>query len=637
MTQTSMLSQHHDLDTYVRELADPDSFPVLRSRSAPVDVTSLGTPDRSRPVADLRVVCVSASPVARVAEALAARFGGTVIALPAGGLGEHLVLDDQAAHVLVIALADEVSVDDALAVVDRVNAYRDRPGGRVPRLGFLTAGDLDQLSWLILKNLASGHREPASRKHVFLSPFPNGPLLSAGALVLSGAQVTRESVHQAVVAGSATFLSITSSGREHAVLLNDTVLCGSDHESRRQWLELGTGGGAPHCAFEGTCFLPGVSLDDVIEARSVRAEVVFTNSCLSWRPHSGRAPRQFLLTNALSSGYAAAAIGPMFPSHTTDWATETFHRLCDAGVPLGEVVAALNGRARETGTELPYFALLGFPWLVAGGVAPADEATLRRWEADAARSAEPDVAPAATAPASGSGTAATPQQLLRSLLDLGLNSTALETCVAELEARSVPDPDLLARAQMAAAAELIDYTSATYSGFDSIWEPVLATRTHASRTPCPYCDATVEELVGTSPDRPWTSRTAAFCHRCSHVWDAPADPQLQVPLIDIPEVWHRGEDVRGTVRLRPGADGWRTDRLTVGWFLHGQYFQGVDVPDPGEVRVTPGSTDDVLLSAQMHVNNDAFPYHQHFCRVIVIASGAVHLGGRAFAIVPEER
>ncbi|MFE0348873.1 hypothetical protein [Streptomyces griseoluteus] len=634
MTQLSMLPQDQDLETYVRELADPDVLPMLRGTSSYHDASSLGTPARSRPVAELRVVCVTGSPAAPIAEALAIRFGGTVVTVPADRPGDHFVLDDQTTHVLLVALADEVSVDDALAVVDQVNACRDRPDGRVPRLGFLTAGDLDQLSWLIAKNLTSGHRPPTTRKHVLLTPFAAAPLTGADALVLAGAQVTRQSVHQAVVADSATFLSITSSGREHAALLNDTVLCGSDHESRRQWHELGEGG-APHCAFEGTCFLPGISLDDVIEARSVRAEVVFTNSCLSWRPHVGSAPRQFLLTNALSSGYAAAAIGPMFPSHTTDWATETFHRLCDAGVPLGDVVATLNQFAADTEEELPYFALLGFPWLVAGGVAPADDAVLKQGEAGSSRSTGPDVAPTATNPASEHDTAATPQQLLRGLLDLGLSSTALETCVAELEALSAPDPEVLARAQLAAAAELIDYTAATYSGFDSIWEPALTTRVHASKTPCPYCGATVEELVGNSPGKPWSSRTAAFCYRCSHVWDAPADAQLHVPLLDIPEVWCRGDDVHGTVRLRPGTTGWRTDRLTVGWFLHGQYFQGVDVPDPEEVRVTPGSTDEVILSTQMHVNDDAFPYHQHFCRVIVIASGAVHLGGRRFAIVPK--
>lgn len=595
-----------DLREYCEALSDPWCIPLLQTAQSP---SRMPLPEPAAPsggVAGLLVVSPEDSQAQCVANSLAERLGGERAVIEPGK-----ALDTSGyRQVVVLALAGELNVSMVIGLVD---ATRTADG-----LGFVTAGDLGSLSWMLAKGLTLADRPPPDEAHVMLAPFTPTSESGLEALTLSGAEVTRQSVVKAVVDTRCAFLSLTTAGREHAAILNDTVLCGSDPEERARWRERG-GGPAPHCAFTGDCFISGVSAADVITAESLRADIVFLNSCLSWRPHAGLAPREFLLVNGLSRGEAAGVIGTVFPSHATDWAVTTFHRAGDSGVPLGKIVSMLNERAGSTAQEMPYFVLLGLPWITNSvSKGPSYESVHEAVEV------RPGVVGEVQAP---------PAVYLRALLDMGFSSSGLRAAVKSLEQQQ-GRPDLLRRAEEEAVAELIDYSSATHSGFDAIWDASLETVVRASEKCCCYCGSVVSEVLGSHPRIPALGRVSGLCPICGPVWDLPVRSRLAVPELELPAIWQGGERVRVKTRLRPGAGGWPVESVVVGLFIHGMYFQGIDGASTEVVKVGLGGVKEISLAWDLDVREDAFAHHQQFARVVVVADGVIHLGGRRFAVVP---
>ena len=594
---------------YLADLANPAIVPVLDSDTYNL-VAGLFAPVAPSPEVPGLVVAVGADSKSRpVAQALATRLGGRVTSLP--------LTDDVASsaeHVLVVGLSGDLTVEDVVATVDVAAASSPSPG-----LGFATGLDLGHLSWLLAKGIASQGRVAPTRQHVALTPFTDVPALSVPFLGLSGPRVNRVAVRAAVVEDSVRFLSVTSSGREHGILLGDTVLCGSDPAARRRGASAGIP--APPCAHAPTCFIDGITVDTVIEARTVRAEVVLTNSCLSWRPVSGVAPADFLLTTGLSSGEAAAVIGAVFPSHAAPWTVETFHRLGDEGVPLGRIVGELNRLAAETLEEMRYFVLQGLPWLVPGRAEPGKVR------------AEPRPAVGVEAVAAAVDPMPTPAQNLDTLRSLGIAGPVSDAAATDT-AGTEDSESLLAEAGLAAAGEIMDFCSVTYSGYYAMWEPEATTSVAVSATPCPYCGSIVSDMLGGHPDQPWRDRQAGVCWRCGPVWDMPQRPVLRLPLLDIPPRWPTGS--RTTLRgvVSPGPAGWPANRVVTGWVVQGQVHIGIDLPGAGQVHeVTKGGLDELVCTVVADIPEDASTYQQDFCQFVVVSGGAVHLGGRGFALI----
>ncbi|MFE2109846.1 hypothetical protein ACFXAF_28830 [Kitasatospora sp. NPDC059463] len=646
MTADGPFSAHERLPDYLEALRDPDRIPLLGTaadRLGELRDLSPGRPAGAppAPAGGVLVLVPPGSAAAPVGAALAARVGGAFVAGPPGAVSAVAGAPE---HVVLAALADELSLELVLETLDATAALR-RAGRGTAALGVLLGRDLDELSWLVAKGLGCALREPPARSQLCIAPWGGRePAEPSGTRWVVGEDV-RAGVVAPLLAERHRLVSFATAGREHALVLRDTVVCGA-----------GTGpagpvppAGAPGCAFSGQCFRAGVSAADVIPARGIRADAVLANSCMAWRPGHGLVAADYQLTNAFLGGIAAAFIGAVHQMVPDVRLNRLAHRAAAAGATVGQLGVLLNRQA--AGREVPHHLLLGLPW-----VAPFPEAGPVGLDRLLPLLAEPEQ----DGGDGGDGVRARLRQAgraVRGLRDLPLTGFLPAAGVDELDARlgavvagfrrgtasgaegaadGAPVEELLALvadAEFDVALDLFDFAQVSESPPNEVWEDILETTAVPGGGPCPYCGGPTAVVTGRHPAHPRIEREVLACHRCGPVLDLPAGSPIRMITIDCPAVWPRPGtvDVELVITTAPGAE-IRTAVALVQAARAGAH--GLTGPEPQRLRLRPGGP--TRLRAGIEVAEHAFAHHEHMLRGFVVADGQVHCAARPVAVRPRE-
>jgi hypothetical protein len=371
-----------DVDTFIRRLADwrPDGPVPLTDpdSTAAKALRSLTGRHPTRIVPDLDGVLVAAprgSACGPVAAALATALGGRYEQYDAPSDVARAAQRAHARWVVVAALAEETGEGDVTALHDALWEPA-RNGEFQGHLGFLVGGTVHDVCWQITKGLAMPLRKPPREEHVRLWPgvsgvphrFGTGPLLVRD-------HATAQNVRPLLTDGHVGVLSLIAHGRDDVIHLHDTVICkGPD----RLPGPLDDTRHLPVCAYTGRCFRGDVDPAQVLRAEDLTVDVVFVNACMTWRVADGLFPHEYLLPHAFLGGVTAAYVGVPNLVNGTAKLNDMFHHACASGRSVGEAVSLVNDHLRRERTDLPYFTVLGLPWVspatsgAGQGTAPAD-------------------------------------------------------------------------------------------------------------------------------------------------------------------------------------------------------------------------------------------------------------------------
>jgi hypothetical protein len=637
---------HTELDGYLQDLRNPKLVPLLGDAGgrlaelAELLDTRLAN-GRQDPVGEVVVLVPPGSAAAPVGAALAERVGGTFAEcapadLPAGAAS--------AQHVVLAALADELSLEMVLNALDMTAKLR-RDGRGEAALGVVLGRSLDELSWLIAKGLGYRPRVSPERAQLCIAPMgerggndQDGADLSGTRWVV-GAD-TRAEILAPLLARHYGLVSFAAAGREHAIILADTVVCGAGTDSGGR-VEAVVG--APSCAFSGACFREGVGTADVILAREIRADVVYANSCMSWRPGHGLVAADYQLTYAFQRGIVAAFIGAVHQMVPDVRLNRLAHRAAAAGASAGQLGILLNRQAASR--ETPNYVVLGIPWVVpvpAEGPVPLSRLVPLTDE------------PGTTADNAVRDCLRRVGRAIQALRDLPLtgllpadNLPELDAQVSAVVALLKGDPSVihadpeahsvehllaaLADAEFGVALDFHDFWQLGETALNEIWEDFLETSAVPGTGRCPYCSGPVANVTGRHPAYPSLSRQVCVCHICGPLLDLPGRSPIEAITIDCSPVWLSPSTVDVTVTVTPAPDS-GSDMVAVAVQVARAAARGLLAPLPQRLRLMPGRS--TSLRAEIEVGEDAFAHHEHFVRAVVVAGGQVHAAGRPVAVRP---
>ncbi|MFJ5294445.1 hypothetical protein [Streptomyces sp. NPDC088348] len=652
MEQTDPFVVHTAADSYTHDLRDPALVPMLGVDDSRLAALTglMGTPARRKDpdVSGTLVVAPAGSAATVVGQALADRVRGSFVTLSTGGLGRILDTRLEATQVVFVALHDEIDLDVVTESLEAVSAYRH--DGRHATIGFVTGPDLPELSWLLAKGLSCHLRKPPEQSRLTVVPWLSQDAAvsripaSDGADVapqwVVGDRVSRAVLEPMLSERYTGLVSFASAGREHALILRDTVICG-EHAGHRG--PAAHGAAVPSCAFSDRCFRDGVRAQDVIKAARVQADIVFANSCMAWRPGTGLVAAEYQLAGAFQHGIPAAYIGAihqMLPNLAINDLVGT----AAAGTDAGRTCAAINDHLRDTGRELPYFAVLGLPWVTAGGgsepcttqAGPSADAH------DGVRDVKPQLlqlgrtvralrefGPTGFMPPDGIVTMeAEILELARTLKTTTLGEDPVEKVHGPLRRLS----SLIADAELSAVADFHEFGKMSHSALNEMWEGVLDPRVRPIDAACPYCTGRLAELVARHPVYEQVGRRALVCNVCGQIADSPLDPVIGEVLIECLSAWKRPGTVTVDVLITPAAR--VSQEIIAAGAIHtsGAADFGMEFPDARRIAIRPGSPTRMRVNATLSA--EAFTHHEHFVRFVAVVEGLVHHASRPVAVVP---
>ncbi|SOB79519.1 hypothetical protein SAMN06272789_0472 [Streptomyces sp. 1331.2] len=643
---------HPDQAGYLDALRDPGLIPVLGELGGfggfgdgLAELAELSSPTgRLTPPAltgGVLVLTPPGSAAAPLGAALAERVGGTFAACAPRELP---ALDAAADHVVLAALSDELSLDLLLETLDATAGLR-RAGRGEAALGVLSGRSLEELSRLLAKGLGAALRPPPDHPQLCVAPW-GGPQRAEvpGLHWVTGADTRAEVLAPLLTGRRHGLVSFAVAGREHGLVLADTVVCGATADRTPGPGQGPVPDGAPSCAFTGKCFRPGVAAAEVIPARAIRADVVLANSCTSWRPGDGLVAAEYRLTEAFARGGAAAFIGAVHRMVPDVRLNRLAHRAAAAGATVGQLGVLLNRQAGDR--EVPYHLVLGLPWVVpvpgAGPARLADLATLLD-----RRDTAGETAARAGLRRAGRAIRALRELPLAGLLpaeglpeldaQVGAAVAALKGDPSVLRTDAEGDPverllELVAEAEYGVALDLHDFGQVSESPLNEVWEDFLETTAVPGGERCPYCAGPTATVTGRHPAYPELRREVWACHRCGPVLDLPAGAPVRGIGLDCPPLWPSPGtvEVEVTVTAADGAGEGLPAAVLVQ--VAKAAAHGLVVPEPQRVLLVPGSP--VRVRAEVEVGEHAFAHHEHAVRAIVVAGGQVHGASRPVAVRP---
>ncbi|MEU7206538.1 hypothetical protein [Streptomyces sp. NPDC045470] len=648
MEQTTPFVVHTAAEAYTRDLRDPTLVPMLGiddNRHASL-ASLMGAPaERKDPdVSGTLVVAPAGSTTTPVGRALADRVDGSFVTLSTGGLGRMLDARLEATQVVVMALHDEIDLDVVTDLLEATNTYR-HDGGHAT-IGFVIGPNLPELSWLLAKGLSCHLRKlpdrsqltvvPWLRQHAAASRIPASDGVDAAPEWVIGDRASRAVLEPMLSERHTGLVSFASAGREHALILNDTVICG-DHAGHRG--PTAHGAVAPSCAFTNRCFRDGVRARDVIKAAHVQADVVFANSCMTWRPGTGLVAAEYQLTGAFQYGIPAAYIGAVHQMLPNLMINDLVGTAAAAGTDAGRTCAAVNDHLRDTGRELPYFAVLGLPWVTAGGGTEPPSTTDAH---DGVRDVKPQLLQLGRAVRAlhefGPTGFMPPEGLVAMEADiLELARTLKRTALGADSAEKVLGPlrrlgSLIADAELSAVTDFHEFGKMSHSALNEMWEPILDTRVRPIDDACPYCTGRLAELVGRHPVYEQVGRRALVCNVCGPIADSPLDPVIDEVRIECSSIWERPGTITVDVLMTPTASASKEVIAAGAVHTSGAANFGIEFPDAQWIAIRPGSPARTRVNATLSA--EAFTHHEHFVRFVAVAEGRVHYASRPVAVAP---
>lgn len=375
-----LFALHADMRSYAAALShgtDEDPTPVLGSHTharALVEAMSdqAAGPRPVTPLRDVLVLTPRHSAVAPLARALADRVTGCVEEFDGQQEAAEILRRHPAAQwVVLCALTTEVSDRAVVSLQDEIwNLVRaDQFRGH---LGVLIGATPEQVAWLLGKGLALRHRRTPQRRHVRIWPaFDSLPVRHGPGEWILRSEATADLMTPLLRNEHSGIVSFVAHGRDDVIHLHDTVICAKgpaavarDAGDLRAHL--------PVCAYTGRCFRDEIPPEKILRADSVLVDMVFVNACMGWRIADGLFPADYLLPSGFAGGTAAAYVAAPNLVNGIAALNDMFHIALAAGASAGEATSVVNDHLRYSRLDLPYFTLLGLPWLLALDAGPQE-------------------------------------------------------------------------------------------------------------------------------------------------------------------------------------------------------------------------------------------------------------------------
>jgi hypothetical protein len=696
MAEFSAFQFHSQPDAYVaalRTYRPGGAVPVLGPRLQAHDaVAALSTAEPTRPVAPPGAVLVSwpaGSKTAEAAQALADSVAG--IAREHGSPADVGELSGNAEYVLLVALAEEIGERQILAIHDSLWKHRGSSAGG--HLGFLVAADLADLSWLIAKGLALPHRVRPDESHLRIWPVvQKAPRrYGTGRWILQG-DCKASTIRPALLDTYTSAVSVLAHGRDDVIHFNDTVICPVG--ARRLGPGTSAATHAPVCAFTGHCYRPEVANEDIVLSGHIRADVVFANSCMGMRVGDGLFPAEYLMPEGFIRGIAAAYLSTGQVISGQVKLNDIFHSALAAGCTLGQVATLLNDHLRHERVDLPYYSLVGLPWLQVGGgeheqepwrdylfADGGDQESGGSVRASAVALAAEEAARTATHVVylSGRGSAIVPGHVRETLnprlvADLQGELHAMGRAMTNLEdvpftglkysrqgnmlvnvrdqvtslasslrhAVLLGDVDRIRRriAAIAIGVERAELTLAealfergqSLLHYNDVWGETLQTSSPVlTGTECAYCGRLLVRQRATHPIIGRIEREAVICPRCGMIRDTDAHSPVAEMSIDTPELWYRGSPSTVRLTFRVRGSGARRAKFAAGLFMAQAIKNAMSFPPPRMVEVA--GDEPAVLQTEVVVPAEA-RMHQEYVRGLVVAEGTIAFVARPVWVRP---
>lgn len=664
--------------------------PVLGDPGEPHEaVADISTAAMSRPVdqhGDVLVAWRTGSKAAEVGAALATCVGGSGVELTdPGDIGPA---SGDARYIVYIGLAEEIDERSLIRVHDSLWEHRSR--GEGGHLGLVVGEDLDDLSWLIAKGLALPHRIRPAEEHVRIWPAVQKTprRYGAGTWVLQE-EARAERIRPLLLDSYTAAVSVIAHGRDDVVHFNDTVICpiGPIQIDVRS----AAASHAPVCAFTGHCYRPEVSTEDVIKSGRIVADAVFTNSCMGMRVNEGLYPSDYLLPHGFVRGIAAAYLSTGQVINGLLKLNDVFHTACATGRSLGEAATLINDHLRYERVDLPYYSLLGLPWLtvaeagddnpwqdylVVEGKDRADSGGIRAaavaLAAEEARGSSAhviQVSPRGAAVLKGAVTEQLDEEqvpaLKASLQAMGRAMTSLEDVpftglkysrqgnmlvnvrdqvasvaaslhgaaltgdVARIRRRISAIATGVERAELTLAEAVFERGVQSFQHYNDIWGETL--ELHApvlTDEECPYCERLLVQQGATHPIIERIGRDARVCPRCGMIRDADSRSPVSDMVVETAELWHVGESPTIRLRFRVAGD---ATKVAAGVFMANAAKNGMAFPPPKFVDLDAQGWGE--LAVRIDVPEEARK-HQEYVRGLVVAEGTIALMTRPVWVRP---
>jgi hypothetical protein len=636
-----------------------------------------------------RVVVASlpGSGVADIAAALADSVGGRYVQVE--GLAKIGPVCADADHVALVALAGEVSERELAEAHDSL--WQSSGPGQGGHFGLVTGESRADVAWLIAKGATLARRsrpgEPSLRVWSALQSLEQHP----GGRLLLADQSQAEVLIPLLTQNHWRDVSFLTHGRDDTIIFRDSVVCSTGPLR----LDPGDQGlaRAPVCAFTGQCYRPDVEARNVIMAGQILADAVFANTCMSLRLAAGLFPARFLLPHGFVRGAAAGFIGSAQVVNGFAKLADIFHAGCAAGATLGEVVTVINDHLRYERLDLPYFTLLGLPWIRVADPGPAAWDRFDRiavsgtshWgpaRATALSLAARERGPAGaqvlvTSPRSAAITgrpeagpdagldvpdlSAQARSLGRSMTSLddvphlglrysrhgnvanniraqvtslasALSRAALAGDTARLRRRLDSVARAVDAAELGLAEAIIERGTSGHQTFNDLWgERFELDEPAVTGDECPYCGRLLVRQDASHSVFARLRRTGLVCPRCSMIQDIDAGSPVTAAGLGCAEAWPR--DSIQSVRLTFQVDRLRTTRPAVAAavFVANAARIGVGTAAPELVPVSPAGTGE--LTAPLAVTGSA-RMHQEYVRGLIVAEGTIAIVSRPVWIRP---
>jgi hypothetical protein len=655
-------------------------------------VAALTCTERVRPadVYDEVVVAWSAgSRAAAVARALAVSVGGRAKEL--ADPRELGASSGDARYVAVVGLAEEIDERSLMFMHDSL--WEHRSTGQGGHLGVLVGADLEDLSWLIAKGLALAHRAVPDEEHLRLWPAVQQTALRCGSgrwVLLD--EAVASTVRPLVLDTHTSVVSVLAHGRDDVLHLNDTVICpigpvviDPDDPAASH---------APVCAFTGQCYRPEVRGQDIIRSGRIRADAVFANSCMGMRISQGLYPTDYLLPNGFIRGIAAAYLSTGQVINGLLKLNDIFHTACGSGRSVGEAATLINDHLRYERVDLPYYTLVGLPWLTVamhqldeeawrsyllargecheGGSVRAAAVVLAAEEATGASAHVLYASPRSEAVLGGAVTehldlATVPalkvalQTIGRSMTNLddvpftglkysrqgnmlvnvreqvaalarSLNVAALRGDAGKIGRKIKAIATGVERAELALAEAVFERGVQSFQHYNDVWGETLEMHPPVlTDEECPYCSRLLVQQRATHPVITRIARDARVCPRCGMIRDTDASSPIEQMLVETPELWNCGQTAAIGLRLRLRDGDARPSKVAVGVFMANAAKNGMSFPPP---RIVPiGADGGARADVELLVPDEA-RMHQEYIRGLVVAEGTISFVTRPVWVRP---
>ena len=598
-------------------------------------------------------------------------------------------------YVVMVGLADEVSERWMMLAHDAL--WQRHSGGTGGHLGVLVAANARDLSWLIAKGLAMVHRCLPAEEHVRIWPAVQGKprRYGEGRWVLRD-EANADRVGPVLTATHTGALSMIAHGRDDVIHLDDTVIC----STAAQTIDADdpAASHAPVCAFTGQCYRPEVASADIIAAGNVRADAVFANSCMGMRVSEGLYPTDFLVPHGFIRGFAAAYLGTGQIVNGLLKLNDIFHVACATGRSLGEAATLINDHLRCERADLPYFTLLGLPWLTLSDSAGDDESwrsfliATGDWRRDGAglRAASMAVgveeltgrsahvihaSPRSAAILNGAVTERVDlsrlpalevelQRIGRSMTNLddiqftglkysrqtntllnvrnqaaalanSLNVAALRGDATKIRRKLASITVGMESAEYALAQAVFERGMHSFLHYNDVWGETLEMDPPVlTEDPCPHCLRPLVRYRAAHPILARIARIALVCARCGMIRDADARSPVETLALETDELWHCGNEYVIRLCVQFENSGPPRAKVAAAVFMANGLRNGVTFPGPQLVEVDSGGSAEL----DVHVNVPAGArMHQEYVRGLVVAEGTLSFAMRPVWVRSETR